>query len=68
MLTLLALFLGDVSGALEVIEGEDVLKLSLVVNDGAASLLFALLQEVDEELLNVLRLFIADDGCQVLES
>lgn len=68
MLTLLALFLGDVSGALEVIEGEDVLKLSLIVNDGAASLLLALLQEVNEELLNVLRLFIADDGCQVLKS
>jgi hypothetical protein len=66
MLTFFALFLRDVSSTLEVIESEDVLELSLIVDNGATSLLFALLQEVDQELLNVLWLFIANNGCQVL--
>ena len=66
LLTFFALFLGDMSCALEVIESEDVLELSLIVDNGATSLLFALLQEVDQELLNVLWLFIANNGCQVL--
>ena len=44
MLTFFALFLGDMSSTLEVIESEDVLELSLIVNNGAASLLLALLQ------------------------
>lgn len=66
MLTFFALFLGDMSCPLEVIESEDVLELSLIVDNGATSLLFALLQEVDQELLNVLWLFIANNGCQVL--
>ena len=52
----------------EVIESKDVLELGLVVNDGATSLFLALLQEVDEELLNVLWLLITNDGCQVLQS
>lgn len=66
-LTLFALFLGNVAGTLEVIESEYVLQLCLIVDDGAASLLLALLQEVNEELFNVLWLFIADNGCQVLK-
>ena len=66
MLTFFALFFGYMSCALEVIESEDVLELSLIVDNGATSLLFALLQEVDQELLNVLWLFIANNGCQVL--
>ncbi len=44
MLTFFALFLRDVSSTLEVIESEDVLELSLIVYNGAASLLLALLQ------------------------
>jgi hypothetical protein len=44
LLTFFALFLGDMSCALEVIESEDVLELSLIVHNGAASLLLALLQ------------------------
>ena len=67
MLTLFALLLGDVSCTLEVIESEDVLELSLIVYNGATSLLLALLQEVNQELLNVLWLFIANNGCQVLQ-
>ena len=67
MLTLFALLLGDVSCTLEVIESEDVLELGLIVYNGAASLLLALLQEVNQELLNVLWLFIANNGCQVLQ-
>ena len=67
MLTLFALLLGDVSCTLEVIESEDVLELGLIVHNGAASLLLALLQEVNQELLNVLWLFIANNGCQVLQ-
>ncbi len=66
MLTFFALFLGDMSSTLEVIESEDLLELSLIIDNGATSLLFALLQEVDQELLNVLWLFIANNGCQVL--
>ncbi len=66
MLTFFALFLGDMSSTLEVIESEDVLELSLIIDNGATSLLFTLLQEVDQELLNVLWLFIANNGCQVL--
>ncbi len=66
MLTFFALFLGDMSSTLEVIESEDVLKLSFVVYNGATSLLFALLQEVNQELLDILWLFIANNGCQVL--
>ena len=66
MLTFFALFLGDMSSTLEVIESEDVLKLSFVVYNGPTSLLFALLQEVNQELLDILWLFIANNGCQVL--
>ena len=66
MLTFFALFFGYMSSTLEVIESEDVLELSLIVDNGATSLLFALLQEVNQELLNVLWLFIANNGCQVL--
>ena len=67
MLTLFALLLGDVSSTLEVIESENVLELGLIVYNGAASLLLALFQEVNQELLNVLWLFIANNGCQVLQ-
>ncbi len=67
MLTFFALFLGNMSSTLKVIESEDVLEFSLIVDNGATSLLFALLQEVDQELLNVLWLFIANNGCQVLQ-
>jgi hypothetical protein len=66
MLTFFALFLGDMSSTLEVIESEDVLELSLIVYNGATSLLFALLQEVNQELLDIFWLFIANNGCQVL--
>jgi hypothetical protein len=66
MLTLFALLLRDVSCSLQVIESEDVLEFSLIVDNGAASLLFALLQEVNQELFNVLWLFIANNSGQVL--
>jgi hypothetical protein len=66
MLTLFALLLRDVSCSLQVIESEDVLEFSLIVNNGAASLLLALLQEVNQELFNVLWLFIANNSGQVL--
>jgi hypothetical protein len=67
MLTLFALLLRDVSCSLQVIESEDVLEFSLIVDNGAASLLFALLQEVNQELFNVLWLFIANNSGQVLK-
>jgi hypothetical protein len=67
MLTLFALLLRDVSCSLQVIESEDVLEFSLIVNNGAASLLLALLQEVNQELFNVLWLFIANNSRQVLK-
>jgi hypothetical protein len=67
MLTFFALFLRDVSSTLEVIESENVLELSLIVYNGAASLLLTLLQKVNQELFNVLWLFIANNGCQVLQ-
>jgi hypothetical protein len=66
MLTLFALLLRDVSCSLQVIESEDVLEFSLIVNNGATSLLLALLQEVNQELFNVLWLFIANNSGQVL--
>jgi hypothetical protein len=67
MLTLFALLLRDVSCSLQVIESEDVLEFSLIVNNGATSLLLALLQEVNQELFNVLWLFIANNSGQVLK-
>ena len=67
MLTLFALLLRDVSCSLQVIESEDVLEFSLIVNNGTASLLLALLQEVNQELFNVLWLFIANNSGQVLK-
>jgi hypothetical protein len=51
---------------LEVIEGEDVLELCLIVHNRATPLLLALLQEVNEKGLDVLWLLVADYGGQVL--
>lgn len=65
-LTFFALIFGDVASALEVVEGKDILKLGLVVDDGPAALLLALLQQVDQERLDVLGLLIAENRRQVL--
>ncbi len=50
------------AGALEVVESEDVLEFSFVVHDGPAALFFSLLNHVDEELLNVFWLLVAQNG------
>jgi len=60
------LFLGNVACPFEIVEGEDVLELGLVVDDGATALLFPLFQNIDEELLDVLRLLVAEDCAEVL--
>ena len=55
------------TSTLQVVESKDVLKFSLVVYDGSRALVFSLFQEVNKELLDVVRLLIADNGCEILE-
>jgi Mg/Co/Ni transporter MgtE len=56
-----------VTSTLQVVESKDVLKFCLVVYDGSRALVFSLFQEVNKELLDVVRLLIADNGCEILE-
>ena len=62
-----ALLLGDVASTLQVVQSEDVLKLLVSVDDRAGSVLFSNLDLVDEELLNIVGLFVSQKGGQVLE-
>lgn len=65
-LTFFALVFGDVACALEIVEREDVLQLCFVVDYRPGALVLALLQQVHQELLDVLRLLVAKHCCQVL--
>ena len=55
------------SGTLQVVESEYVLQLCLVVDNRSGALILPLLEKVDEELLDVIGLLVADDGGQILE-
>ena len=55
------------TSTLQIVESKDVLKFCLVVYDGSRALVLSLLQEVNKELLDVVRLLIADNGCEILE-
>ena len=67
-LTFAALLLGDRSRPLEVVEGEDVLQLSVRVHNRAAPVLLPLLYLIDQERLYVVRLFVAQKSRQILHS
>ena len=64
---LAALLLGDVAGALQVVERENVLQLLVGVDDGAGSVLFSNLYLVDQELLNIVGLLVRQQSGQVLK-
>lgn len=55
------------SGALQVVESENVLQLCLVVDNRSRTLILPLLEKVNEELLDVIRLLVAYDGGQIFE-
>ena len=61
-----ALLSRNVACALEVVQGKNVLQFWVAVNDRAVAVQFSLLQDVDQEVLEVLGLLVADDGGQVL--
>ena len=65
-LTFAALVLRDVVLALQVVEGEDVLHLSVGVDDGALSVLLAGFNLLDEEVLDVVWLLVSKKGGQIL--
>ena len=67
-LTFAALLLGDVALVLQVVEGEDVLHLSLGVDDGSGAILDAGLDLLAQELLHVVWLLVGQKRCQVLYS
>ena len=64
----MALLLGDVAGVLEVVQGEDVLHLSLSVDDRAGTILNASLNLLAQELLQVVWLLVGEQSCQILSS
>ena len=66
-LTFSALFLRNKTCALEIVQGKNVLELSITVNDASVAVKFSLFQNVDQEILEVVRLFVRQDGGQILE-
>ena len=68
ILTFAALFLGDVALILQVVEGEDVLHLSLSVDNGSGAVLDAGFDLLAQELLHVVWLLVRQKRCQVLYS
>ena len=65
-LTFAALILSDVVLALQIVQGEDILHLSVSVDDGALTVLLAGFNLRYEEVLNVVRLLVCQKGGQVL--
>ena len=65
-LTFLALVFCDMACTFKVVEGKDVLELCFVVDDGARPLFFALFQEFNQEMLNVVWLLVAKHCSQIL--
>ena len=68
ILTFTALLLGDVALILQVVEGEDVLHLSLGVDNGSGAVLDAGFDLLAQELLHVVWLLVRQKRCQVLYS
>lgn len=65
-LTFAALVLCDVVLALQVVEGEDVLHLSVCVDDWALSVLLTGFNLLDEEVLDVVWLLVGEKSGQIL--
>ena len=66
MLTFAALILRDVVLTLQIVQGEDVLHLSVGVYDGAFSVLLTGFNLLYEEVLNVVRLLVGQKSGQIL--
>ena len=66
-LTFAALILADVTRVLQVVKGEDVLHLSLSVDNGAGAVLHACFDLLAQELLHVVWLLVGEKSCQVLK-
>ena len=65
---LTGLFLGDVTGTLQVIQSEDVLKFLIGVNDGSGTVLLADFNLIDDELIDIIRLLISEQSGQILHT
>ena len=65
-LTFSALILADVARVLQVVKGEDVLHLSLSVDDRAGTVFDSCLDLLAKELLKVVWLLVSQECCQVL--
>ena len=66
-LTFAALISSDVVLSLKVVKGEDVLHLSISVNNGAFTVLLAGLDLLDEEVLDIIRLLVGKKSGQILK-
>ena len=62
-----ALFLCNETCALEIVQGKNVLKLGVTVNDGSVAVHFSLFQNVTHEFLEVIGLFVSQDGRQIFK-
>ena len=67
VLTFTALLLADMARVLQIIQGEDILHLSLCVDDGARSILDAGLDLLSQELFHVVWLLVRQKRGQVLK-
>ena len=65
-LTFAALILGNEVLTLQIVQSEDILHLSVSVDNGAVTVLLASLDLLHEEVLNVVRLLVRQKGSQVL--
>jgi len=61
-----ALFLGDVTGTLEVVKSENVLELLVGVNDRAVSVFLAVTHLLNEELFDTFGLLVSEEGSEIL--
>ena len=66
-LTFAALISCDVVLSLKIVKGEDVLHLSISVNNGAFTVLLAGLDLLDEEVLDIIGLLVGKKSGQILE-
>ncbi len=67
VLTFTALLLADVAGVLQIVQGEDILHLSLCVDDRARSVLDASLDLLSQKLFHVVWLLVRQKRGQVLQ-
>ena len=65
-LTFTALFSGNATRSLKVVESENILNLSLSVDNITVTIFLSLLDLLDQELLNIVWLLVAQQSGQVL--